>query len=66
MTKIPTHQELISDIEKYLEKAGMRAHDFGKKFLNDSGAISRLKSGSDPRLSTVHKIYGVISKKKCC
>jgi predicted transcriptional regulator len=60
---IPTIDQLLVDIEKYLEKTNMKAHCFGKKYLNDSGAISRLKKGNDPRLSTVQKIYEAINAK---
>ena len=63
MMKIPTHVEMLKHIEEYLSKTGMKAHDFGKKYLNDSGAVSRLKKGADPRLSTVQKIYKAIMGK---
>lgn len=60
MIKIPTHEKLIQDIEEYLSKTGMKSHVFGKQFLNDSGAVSRLRNGADPRLSKVIKIYKAI------
>jgi predicted transcriptional regulator len=63
MKYIPTHEELLADIDRYLKKLQMRSHDFGKKFLNDSGAVSRLRNGADPRLSTVQKIYKVLKDK---
>ena len=58
--KIPTHKELLEDVEAYLKKKGMLAHVFGQTFLSDSGALSRLKKGADPRLSKVIKIYNII------
>ena len=60
MIKIPTHEKLLQDIEAYLEKTDMKAHIFGEKFFSDSGAISRLRNGADPRLSKVIKIYRII------
>lgn len=58
--KIPTHEELIKDIEGYITKNNMTGRQFGQDYLKDSGAISRLRNGLDPRLSTVQKIYKVI------
>ena len=58
--EIPTHKRLVADIQAFLTRKGMKAHEFGKMYLNDNGAISRLKKGADPRLSTVIKIYKVI------
>lgn len=63
MKKIPTHEEIVNDVLVFLAKTGMKAHEFGKKYLNDSGAVSRLKKGSDPRLSTVRKIYQALKGK---
>ncbi len=59
----PTHAELINTVESFLVTNDMKAHEFGKQHLNDSGALPRLKSGSDPRLSTVLKIIKVITGK---
>lgn len=60
MKEIPTHEELIADIDAHLEKTQMKSHDFGKIFLNDSGAVSRIRHGADPRLSKVQKIYRIL------
>jgi predicted transcriptional regulator len=60
MRNIPTHEDLIKDIENHLKKSDVKPHEFGKEHFNDSGAISRLKKGADPRLSTVIKIYNII------
>jgi len=62
MNTVPSHNTLIADIDKYLEKTGMKAHKFGLKYLNDSGAVFRIRSGNNPRLSTVQKIYEIIGK----
>lgn len=62
-TTVPSHKKLINDIDEYLTKTGMKAYDFGKKFLNDSGAITRIRQGNNPRLSTVQKIYDIIGVK---
>jgi len=59
---VPSHDKLIIDIDRYLEKTGMKAYKFGKKYLNDSGAVFRIREGNNPRLSTVQKIYEIIGK----
>lgn len=59
---VPSHSKLIADIERYLKDKGMKPYQFGKKYLNDSGAIYRLKQGNNPQLSTVRKIYKIIGK----
>ena len=60
---IPTHKEIIIDIENYLEEKNIKESQFGKIHFNDTGLVNRLRKGLDPRLSTVIKIYEVI---KCC
>ena len=62
MTKynIPTHVQLLEAVEAHLHKTGMKAHIFGQEFLGDSGAVSRLRKGQDPRLSKVLKIWNII------
>lgn len=62
--KIPSHKEFTDFIKKYLEDTGQSPSGFGRKVLNDSGAIPRLFEGTDPRLSTMHKINDEISKDK--
>lgn len=57
---VPSHDTLITDIDEYLKRTGMKAYQFGKKFLNDSGAVFRIREGNNPRLSTVQKIYEII------
>ena len=57
---IPTHEEVIKDIDAYIEEKGLKSNAFGEQVLNDSGFMSRLRKGLDPRLSTVIKIYKVL------
>lgn len=64
MRKFPTEEEFVSDIEAHLEANEMSPSEFGKKVLNDSSAISRIKEGTDVRMSTGRKIYGAINGDK--
>ena len=58
--RIPTHKELTDYIEAHLGESGEKASMFGRRVLGDSGAISRLMEGTDPRLSTARKIVDAI------
>lgn len=60
--KIPTHTEFVDHIKKHLKKTGEKPSMFGRRVLGDSGAISRLYEGTDPRLSTVKRIADAIKK----
>lgn len=60
---IPTHQEFIDYLKKYLTKSGEKPSAFGRRVLGDSGAIARLIEGTDPRLSTMQKIDRAIKDK---
>lgn len=62
--KIPTHEEFTDYIEKHLEETGEKPSSFGRRVLNDSGAIPRLIDGTDPRLSTMHTINDEIENDK--
>lgn len=59
---IPTHQEIIDDVNEHLEKTGERPSSFGRRVLGDSSAVARMADGTDPRLSTIQKIYEAINK----
>lgn len=58
--EIPTHKQIVADIEKFLKSKGITGSQFGQEYLSDSGALSRLKKGADPRLSKVQRIYKAI------
>ncbi len=60
---IPTREKLIKDIDKFCKEHKIKAHSFGRSVLRDSGAVSRLKKGSNPRLSTIQRIYKYINAK---
>ena len=62
--KLPTHKEFTDFIKKHLEETGEKPSSFGRRVLKDSGAIPRLFEGTDPRLSTMHKIHKDITKDK--
>lgn len=59
---LPTHEEFVKYVYNFLEESDIKPSMFGRKVLNDSGSIQRLKEGTDPRLSTLHKICEEIEK----
>lgn len=61
--KIPTHEEFVEHVQTHLEKSGEKPSTFGRRVLGDSGAITRLFEGTDPRLSTMQKIDRAIKAK---
>lgn len=60
---LPTHEEFVKYVDDFLEKHGIKPTAFGRKFLNDSAAILRLKE-TDLRLSTIQKICAGIEQIK--
>ena len=61
--KIPSHTEFVEHVQTHLEKSGEKPSTFGRRVLGDSGAITRLFEGTDPRLSTMQKIDRAIKNK---
>ncbi len=61
--KIPSHNDFIEYVQQYLTKSGEKPSSFGRRVLGDSGAITRLIEGTDPRLSTMQKIVKAIQEK---
>lgn len=61
---IPTHQEFVDYLNRHLTKTGEKPSAFGRRVLGDSGAITRLIEGTDPRLSTMQKIDRAIKNGK--
>lgn len=59
---LPTHKEFIKYIRDHLKKTGEKPSAFGRRVLGDSGALPRLLGGTDPRLSTMHRILKDIQK----
>lgn len=62
--KIPSQKEFTDHIKGHLQETGEKPSSFGRRVLGDSGAIPRLFEGTDPRLSTMHKILKAIGVKK--
>jgi predicted transcriptional regulator len=61
--KIPSHEEFNEYVQTHLDKSGEKPSAFGRRVLGDSGAITRLMEGTDPRLSTMQKIDRAIKDK---
>lgn len=60
--KLPTQTEFTKHIKDHLEETGEKPSSFGRRVLGDSGAIPRLFEGTDPRLSTMHRILKAIER----
>lgn len=52
--------ELLRDIERYLDRTGMDHTRLGKLALNDPAFVSRLRAGADVRTRTVERIRNFI------
>jgi len=50
-----TKDKLLADINAFLGRHNMRAADFGKWALNDTGFVYRLRQDLDPKSSTVDR-----------
>ena len=61
--KIPSHDEFNQYVKNHLDKSGEKPSTFGRRVLGDSGAITCLFEGTDPRLSTMQKIDRAIKNK---
>ena len=62
--EVPTQKQFTDHIKKHLDETGEKPSSFGRRVLGDSGAIPRLFEGTDPRLSTMHRILKAIGMKK--
>lgn len=60
--KLPTHKEFTDYIKKHLASTGEKPSSFGRRVLGDSGSISRLFEGTDPRLSTMQRVLKAIER----
>ena len=60
--KIPTQKEFVNYIKDHLEETGEKPSSFGRRVLNDAGALSRLYGGTNPRLSTMNDIAAAIKE----
>lgn len=55
-------QELLSEIDAFLEKTGMPASTFGWEALNDRNFVGDLRlANREPRLGTVSKVRSFIA-----
>lgn len=48
--------DLINEIDAYLDRSGMTATEFGVAVLNDTAFVHRLRRGKDVRVATVEKV----------
>lgn len=60
--KLPSKEQFVEHIQDHLSKTGEKPSSFGRRVLNDSGVLSRLFEGTDPRLTTMNTINDAIVK----
>lgn len=60
--KLPTKIEFVNYVKDHLSKTGEKPSAFGRRVCNDSGVLSRLFNGTDPRLTTMITINDAIVK----
>lgn len=49
-------EDLLKDIDEFLEKSGMAETTFGRKSVNDGKAVGRLRSGKRMWPETINRI----------
>jgi hypothetical protein len=54
-------QDLLGEIESFLERSGMNESSFGHKTVNDGNLVKRLRSGGSVTLRTADKIRDFIA-----
>lgn len=62
LIELPTKEQFVEYIKEHLKKTGEKPSSFGRRVLNDSGVLSRLFDGTDPRLTTMNTINDAIIK----
>ena len=48
--------DILAEIEKFLNRTGMSPTRFGEKTMNDRALVMRLRDGRDLKLSTAEKL----------
>lgn len=51
-----TRDELIGDIERFLDLSGMSKYRFGSEAAGNDRILDQLKAGANPRIDTVDRI----------
>ena len=49
-------EQLLAEIDAFLAEAGMRETALGKKALNNTAFVSRVRDGRQPRANTIDKL----------
>ena len=57
-----TSEELLAEIESYLDRHKMAETTFGRKSVNDGKLISRLRRGGQIQLKTAEKVKDFIQQ----
>lgn len=60
---IVTRETLLTEIDAFLARQGMKATTFGRMAVNDGKLVGRLRNGGTVSLETAAKIRGFIRKK---
>lgn len=54
-------EQLLSEIEAFLERSGLSPSRFGFEALNDRGFMNRLRAGADVTLGTAERLRAFMS-----
>lgn len=55
-------ENLITDIEHFMNETGMSASAFGKGAVNDAHFVPNLRDGREPKFSTIARVRAFMEK----
>lgn len=58
---MPTQDEFLAEVDRYIEVAGIGAATLGKRALNDPNFVSDLRGGRSPSLAIVDRVRKFIA-----
>lgn len=63
MSAMSISEQFSADVEAFLARSGMKPTVFGKEAVNDPNFVFDLRTGRNPGLSSVDKVYEFIRAK---
>lgn len=60
--QLPTEKKLLVDIEAFCARRDVKPSTFGRRALNDSGFVNRLREGRSPSLTLTRKVYAYMAR----
>jgi predicted transcriptional regulator len=59
----PTIADLVRDIDAFIEREGLTPTEFGVRAIGDPNLYRHLKSGRNPRLTTMDRIRAFMKRR---